>query len=103
MNKLQATVKVPPSEAERVKNELHALGAKDILLRDVPYERFVRESRMNYDCVFRQIWEEKSGAVYLEFCFEDSDAGRAAAYDVEFNLKQIPLNLCYVGAEPEWK
>lgn len=101
MNKIQATIKAPVSEAEAIKKELWALGVNEISTRSIPYERFVRESRMNYDCVFKQMWEEKSDVVYLDFYFDDSAQGREKAYCIEFNLKQVPLNLRYMATEGE--
>lgn len=99
MKIIQATIKAPLAEVKRLKNELSALGVSEISVRNVPYERFIKESRLNYDCVFGQMWEEESEAAYLDFCFEDSAQGRKAAYDIEFNLKQIPLNLRYTESD----
>lgn len=95
MLRIQATIKAPQSEVAGLKAQLLGLGIQDMAERLVPYDRFVAESRMNYDCVFGAAWEEKADVVYLGFTFEDSQKGREAAYAVEYGLKQIPLNLRY--------
>lgn len=93
--KLQATIKAPQAQAEGLKAQLAALGVTGIQERTVPYQQFVEESRMNYDCVFQEAWDEGRDVVYLSFSFEDSDQGREKAHGVEYGLKQIPLNLRY--------
>lgn len=100
MYKLKATVKVPQSEVSTAVEQLHHLGVERIEVCDVPYEQFVRESRMNWDCVYEEMWTEKKDVAYLNFEFDDSDEGRAAAYHVEYYLKQIPLNLRYTTVYP---
>jgi len=96
MLKIQATIKTPQEEAPGLKDQLLALGVSEITERRVSYPQFVRESRFNYDCVFRQAWEKEDEVIYLDFSFADSDQGREKAYDIEYNLKQIPLNLKYM-------
>jgi hypothetical protein len=39
--------------------------------------------------------EEKIPVTYIQMEFEDSDDGRKAAFDIEFQLHQIPMNLRY--------
>ncbi|MCC8139032.1 MAG: hypothetical protein LIO67_01840 [Lachnospiraceae bacterium] len=95
MLKLCATVKLPFEEADRITDTLHTLGVTNLTRRNIPYEEFLRTSRLNYDCVFPNLWEEEKKVVYLDFSFEDSDEGRRQAYAVEFGLPQIPLNLRY--------
>ena len=95
MKKILATVKVPMDAVEDIKQQLSACGVENATARTVPYEQFVEESRMNYDCVFQQMWEEKRPVAYIEFSFSGNDEGRAAAFHVEYNLMQIPLNLRY--------
>lgn len=97
MIKIQATVKAPQSEVSELKEQLLRLGVKEIQEHIVPYERFLKESRLNYDCVFINAWEERQDMIYLIFYFEDSAQGRKAAFDIEYNLKQIPLNLRYIN------
>lgn len=95
MSRILATIKSPYSEVEIIMKQLYALGVKDINLQMIPYEKFISESRMNYDCVYQQAWDEKVKVTYLSFSFEDSKEGREKCYYVEFNLKQIPLNIRY--------
>lgn len=95
MSRILATIKCPNGEVEYITEQLGALGVNHITLEIVPYEKFVEESRMNYDCVFEQAWQAKEEVTYINFSFEDSDKGREACFFVEYNLKQIPLNLRY--------
>lgn len=98
MNRIRATVKIPREMTSEFTNRLHSLGIEAIEVELVEYETFVRESRLNYDCVFPQMWEEKKDVSYLRFYFEDSDKGRQQSFQLEYDLMQIPLNLCY-----EWE
>jgi hypothetical protein len=95
MVKMWATVKVPAENADAVSIQLQGLGVENIERTEVPYGKFVRESRLNYDCAFRQMWDEKKDVAYLRFCFDDSAAGRDAAFQLEHGFMQIPLNLRY--------
>ncbi len=97
MLKIQATIKAPVSAAQDLKQRLVSLGVGEISEQIVSYETFVSESRLNYDCVYPEAWEDKVSVVYLTVDFEDSRAGREAAFRVEYGLKQIPLNLRYVN------
>lgn len=93
--KLQATIKAPRTQVEGLKAQLSALGVTETEERTVPYQQFVEESRMNYDCVYQEAWDEQQDVVYLGFGFDDSNEGREQAHGVEYGLKQIPLNLRY--------
>lgn len=93
--RLYATIKAPASRAPELKAQLAALGVADVEERAVPYQVFAEESRLNYDCVFQEAWDEKRDVVYLDFSFEDSAQGREQTHFVEYHLKQIPLNLRY--------
>ena len=95
MKKILATVKVPMDAIESVKQQLDTCGVHDVTVRAVPFAQFVEESRMNYDCVFQQMWEEKRPVAYIDFNFSGDDEGRLAAFTVEYNFMQIPLNLRY--------
>lgn len=97
MLKIQATIKAPVSAAADLKQKLASLGAGEVSEQIVSYETFVSESRLNYDCVYPEAWEDKVSVVYLTFFFDDSREGREAAFRVEYGLKQIPLNLRYVN------
>lgn len=99
MYTLNAIIKAPLEQAAAITASLQGLGIDRVSLRTVPYEQFLEESRLNWDCVFPEMWADRKPVAYLEFCFEDSAAGREAAYRVEFNLPQIPLNLHYVAVE----
>lgn len=93
--RLQATIKAPQGQADGLKAQLSALGITEIEERIVPYRQFVEESRMNYDCVYQEAWDEGRDVLYLRFAFEDSNEGRDQAHRAEYFLKQIPLNLRY--------
>ena len=95
------TIKAPVDMAESICETLRDLDVEHVDVVTVSYDQFVQESRLNWDCVFPEMWEAKQDVAYLRFSFPDSDAGRQAAYHVEFNLPQIPLNLRYdeVGGE----
>lgn len=95
VKKILATVKVPMDAVDDIMQQLSSFGVENAAARAVPYAQFVEESRMNYDCVFQRMWEEKSPVAYIEFSFDGNDEGRAAAFHVEYNLMQIPLNLRY--------
>ena len=97
MLQIQATIKAPESVVPELELELAALGVEQITQRRVPYETFAEESRLNYDCVYPEAWDEKKEVVYLSFFFDDSIEGREAAFRVEYGLKQIPLNLNYTN------
>ena len=95
MRKMKATIKIPTASVEEYLNRLYKEGVEGIEIEIVPYAKFIRESRLNYDCVFAQMWEEKKNVAYLRFYFDDSEGGRAASFQLEYNLMQVPLNLCY--------
>lgn len=95
MGKILATIKAPAAAVEELKQKLNACGIEQIDVREVAYEAFVSESRMNYDCVFPQMWEDRLPVAYIDFFFDASDEGRAAAFNAEYNIMQIPLNLRY--------
>lgn len=95
MGKILATIKAPMSGVEDLKQKLNACGIKEVTVRTVDYEQFVSESRMNYDCVFPQMWSEELPVAYIDFSFDANDEGRAAAFNAEYNIMQIPLNLRY--------
>ena len=92
---INGTIKAPAEMAESIRETLHGLGVREVDILSVSYETFVQESRLNWDCVFPEMWEKQQDVAYLRFSFPDSDAGRQAAYQVEFHLPQIPLNLRY--------
>ena len=98
MLKQKAVIKLPAAQAEDIRTQLAALGVSETETETVPFETFIEESRLNYDCVYGEAFEEGKDVVYLSFDFEDSEAGRAAAFRVEYGLKQIPLNLRYCEA-----
>ena len=95
MGKILATIKAPAAAVEDLKQKLNACGIHEIHVRTIAYEQFVSESRMNYDCVFPQMWEEQLPVAYIDFSFDASAEGRAAAFNAEYNIMQIPLNLRY--------
>lgn len=95
MSKLLATVKVPADAVEDMKQKLKNCGVDAVTVRTVAYEQFVEESRMNYDCVFPQMWSDRIPVAYIDFSFDGTDEGRKAAFQTEYNLMQIPLNLRY--------
>ncbi len=99
MYTLNATIKAPLDQVEALTASLKTLGVDRVAAHTVSYQQFLEESRLNWDCVFPEMWTERKPVAYLDFSFEDSDAGRAAAYEVEFHLPQIPLNLRYDPAE----
>lgn len=99
MYRLNATIKAPLSRKEPLTAALRQLGVEAVRATVIPYAQFLRESRLNWDCVFAEMWTEEKDVVYLDFSFEDSDRGRQAAYQVEFQLPQIPLNLRYDPVE----
>ena len=95
MGKILATIKAPVAAVENLKQQLNACGIQEVHVRTIAYEQFVSESRMNYDCVFPQMWEERQPVAYIDFSFDGNDEGRAAAFNAEYNIMQIPLNLRY--------
>ena len=95
MGKILATIKAPTAAVEDMKQKLNACGIHDMSVRTIDYEQFVCESRMNYDCVFPQMWEEQLPVAYIDFSFDAPDEGRAAAFNAEYHIMQIPLNLRY--------
>lgn len=99
MLKISATIKIPTEYVEEYLERLNKEGIETIVVEIIPYDRFVRESRLNYDCVFPQMWEEKKEVSYLRFTFGDSAEGRDACFRLEYNLMQIPLNLRYEEEE----
>ena len=95
MGKILATIKAPITMVEDLTEKMNACGIIPDAVREISYEQFVEESRMNYDCVFAQMWEEHLPVAYIDFSFDASDEGRAAAFNAEYNIMQIPLNLRY--------
>ena len=93
MKRILATVKIPERLTQEMTDELKKFGAGDIKASVVSYEKFMRTSRMDYDFAYREMEEDKKDVVYLDFSFDDTPEGWDASYNVEFNLKQIPLNL----------
>lgn len=101
MFQLHATIKAPQARVRELSEKVEALGVEEIIPHTVPYAQFAAESRMNYDFVFREMLTDGLDVVYLDFWFADSPEGRQAAYKVEFNLPQIPLNLRYEEREAD--
>lgn len=95
MRKLLATIKVPIAKTEEIGRLLYDMGVKELEIETVPYDRFTEESRLNYDCVFPEMWEEKKDVHYLKFSFDGNEEGRNQAFHMEYNLMQIPPNLRY--------
>ena len=95
MGRILATIKAPLSETEQLKQQLMSSGVQTVEIEMVPYERFVKESRLNYDCVYPQAWAEKVPVAYINFSFDGTEEGRAASFSVEYNVMQVPLNLRY--------
>lgn len=95
MGKLLATIKAPVSAVADMQQKLAACGVTETTVRTIAYEQFVEESRLNYDCVFQQMWEERLPVAYIDFSFPGTDEGRAAAFRAEYDMMQIPLNLRY--------
>ena len=56
MNQILATIKCPADEVPHIREQLQELGVNMIEEQKVPYEQFIEESRMNYDCVYQQAW-----------------------------------------------
>ena len=50
MNQILATIKCPADEVPHIREQLQELGVNMIEEQKVPYEQFIEESRMNYDC-----------------------------------------------------
>lgn len=99
MYRLNAVINAPVIQTEPMIAALKKLGVSEVEVRTVSSAQFREESRLNYDCVYPELWDAEEDAAYLMFSFADSDAGRAAAYHVEFGLPQIPLNLRYDPVE----
>lgn len=95
MGRILATIKAPISEIEQLKQQLKASGVESVDVETVPYERFVEESRLNYDCVYPQAWTDQAPVAYINFSFDGTDEGRAASFQTEYNVMQVPLNLRY--------
>ena len=95
MSRILATIKAPAGEVESLKEKLSACGIGDVLVRTIPYEQFVEESRLNFDCAYPQMWSERIPVAYLDFSFDATEEGRSAAFLAEYNVMQIPLNLRY--------
>lgn len=95
MQKLEATIKLPDELVEEYISQIAQLGIDPIDIISVPYEQFTEESRLNYDCVFPQMWADHIPVSYVRFSFEDTPEGRQAAFNAEYNIMQVPLNLRY--------
>ena len=95
MSRILATIKAPAAEAEELTAKLKACGIENVLVRTIPYEQFVEESRLNFDCASPQMWSDRLPVAYLDFSFDATEEGRSAAFLAEYNIMQIPLNLRY--------
>ena len=95
MGRLEGTLKLPDELVEEYASRLIQSGVQYVDVTSIPYEQFVRESRLNYDCSFPQMWTDKKSVSYLKFSFEDSPEGRKAAFETEYRLMQVPMNLRY--------
>jgi hypothetical protein len=95
MKRLLATIKIPVERTQEIGSFLCELGVKEMEIETIPYEQFTLESRLNYDCVFPEMWEDRKDVTYLKFAFDGNEEGRNKAFYIEYNLMQIPLNLRY--------
>ncbi|MCC8101610.1 MAG: MBL fold metallo-hydrolase [Clostridiales bacterium] len=101
MRKILATIKAPKSMVAQITQQLKEAGVEKVAVQTVSYSQFVEESRLNYDCVFPQMWEEKAPVAYIHFAFDGTDEGRTASFQVEYDVMQIPLNLHYGSEIPD--
>ncbi len=95
MEKLLATIKAPVEKVSELTEQLKQYEVKEVEVIKVPYEKFIEESRLNYDCAYPRMWEDKKDVAYINFSFDATEEGRKESFDVEYNLMQIPINLRY--------
>jgi len=92
---ISSTIKIPADICEDIVTQVKNYGAEEVEVRDVSYDDFIKESRMYYDYVFEKMKYDKKPVKYICMKFDDTPEGRKQAYQIEYQLKLIPMNLRY--------
>ena len=95
MNEMKATIKAPVSKVDELVEEIRKYGVSETEIEIVPYEKFMKESRFNYDFVFPEMITDEKEVAYINFYFPSDEKGRMAAWNVHYRLMQIPINARY--------
>jgi hypothetical protein len=93
MNRIQILIKIPKRLTEVYSSLLKKHDVSVLTICSVPYEKFIRESRLNWDYVFPEMRENKQAVDYLSAVFDETEENRKIIYQLEIDLKQIPLNI----------
>jgi len=93
---LRSTIKCPNEMKEEILSALDKLNIKNPCIEEVPYDRFIQESRLYWDYVFPEMLKEEKPVTYISFDFPDSDEGREASHNAEWHIGWIPQNIRYV-------
>lgn len=96
MYRLRSTIKCPGVMRDQLVEALHKLNVTELEIEEVPYERFIGESRLYWDYVFPAMASEKKAVTYISFEFPDTPEGREASHHAEWGIGWIPQNVRYV-------
>jgi hypothetical protein len=81
---------------DQIVNALKGISITDLDIEEIPYGKFISESRMNWDYVFPEMKTEGKPVTYISFEFPDTPEGREASHYAEWTIGWIPQNIRYV-------
>lgn len=96
MYKLRSTIKCPARMKDEIVGALQKLGITEHEIEEVPYGRFLEESRLYWDYVFPEMLDDKKTVAYISYEFPDTDEGRKASHHAEWNIGWIAQNVRYM-------
>lgn len=98
MYKLKGTIKCPTGLKDSFIQKLHDLG-KNAEDTEIDYGTFIRESRLYWDCVYPEMFDEGVSVHYISFVCDDTPEGREEMHNIEWHIGWVPLNICYIETE----
>ncbi len=96
MYMLRSTIKCPERMKDEIIRALQNAQVTEPEVEEVPYERFIKESRMYWDYAFPEMQSDRKPVIYISFEFPDTVEGREASHHAEWCLGWIPQNIRYV-------
>ena len=96
MYRLRSTIKCPEEQKDKILDALNQLNIENIEVEEVPYDRFISESRLYWDYVFPEMKSDEKNVYYISYEFDDTPEGRQASHHCEWSIGWIPQNIRYV-------
>ncbi len=93
---LRSTIKCPLRMRDEILGELKKIDITDPKVEEIPYDKFMEESRLYWDYVFPDMKDDEKPVYYISFEFPDTEEGREASHHAEWSIGWIPQNIRYV-------